>query len=95
MNAVRDDEADSLASLEEQILRAVEMVSALRQEKEALARKLDEAEAEKETALERAAEAGARFERVTQELETLRTERKQVRTRIEKLKDQLELLGGN
>ncbi|MBI4876555.1 MAG: hypothetical protein HY822_18110, partial [Acidobacteria bacterium] len=57
------------------------VVSALRQEKEALAR--------------RAAEAEQRLERVTLELESLRSERKQVRTRIEKLKDQLELLGGN
>lgn len=95
MNAVRDDEADSLASLEEQILRAVEVVSVLRQEKESLARKLEEAEAEKNAALQRATEAGARADRVAQELESLRAERKQVRTRIEKLKDQLELLGGN
>lgn len=95
MNAVRDEEADSLASLEEQILRAVEIVSVLRQEKEALARKLEEAEAERQAALERAAEASARCERVSQELEALRAERKQVRTRIEKLKDQLELLGGS
>ena len=95
MNAVRDDETDSLGGLEEQIVRAVEVVSVLRQEKEALARKLEEAETGKQAALDRAAEAGARFERVAQELETLRTERKQVRTRIEKLKDQLELLGGN
>ena len=95
MNAVRDDEADSLASLEEQILRAVEVVSVLRQEKEALALKLEEAEAEKSAALQQLAEAGTRLERVALELETMRAERKQVRTRIEKLKDQLELIGGN
>ncbi len=81
MNAVRDDETDSLSGLEEQILRAVEVVSVLRQEKDALARKLEEAEAERLAALK--------------ELESLRSERRQVRTRIEKLKDQLELLGGN
>jgi chromosome segregation ATPase len=95
MNAVRDDEADSLASLEEQILRAVEVVSVLRQEKDALALKLEEAEAEKSAALQQLAEAGTRLERVALELETMRAERKQVRTRIEKLKDQLELIGGN
>lgn len=81
MNAVRDEETDSLSGLEEQILRAVEVVSVLRQEKDALARKLEEAEAERLAALK--------------ELESLRSERRQVRTRIEKLKDQLELLGGN
>jgi 5-(carboxyamino)imidazole ribonucleotide synthase len=42
-----------------------------------------------------AAEAAARQDRLAQELESLRAERKQVRTRIEKLKDQLELLGGS
>lgn len=94
MNAVREDEADSLASLEQQIIRAVEVVSVLRQEKEALARKLEETEAEKNAALQRATEAGARADRVTQEMEALRAKREQVRTRIEKLKDQLELLGG-
>lgn len=94
MNPVREDDADSLASLEEQILRAVEMVGVLRQEKEALARKLEEAEADRAAALQQAAEAGARAEQVAREMESLRAERKQVRTRIEKLKDQLELLGG-
>ena len=81
MNSVRDDEADSLASLEAQILRAVEVVAVLRQEKEALERKLEAAESERVAAL--------------QQMEAMRAERKQVRTRIEKLKDQLELLGGN
>jgi chromosome segregation ATPase len=94
MNPVREDDADSLASLEEQILRAVEIVAVLRQEKDALARKLEESEADRATALQQAAEAGARAEQVAREMESLRAERKQVRTRIEKLKDQLELLGG-
>lgn len=94
MKPVREDDADALASLEEQILRAVEMVAVLRQEKDALARKLEEAEADRAAALQQAAEAGARAEQVAREMESLRAERKQVRTRIEKLKDQLELLGG-
>lgn len=94
MTLVREDDADSLASLEEQILRAVEMVSVLRQEKDALARKLEEAEADRAAALQQAAEVGARADQVAREMESLRAERKQVRTRIEKLKDQLELLGG-
>jgi chromosome segregation ATPase len=94
MTLVREDDADSLARLEEQILRAVEMVAVLRQEKDALARKLEEAEADRAAALQQAAEAGARADQVAREMESLRAERKQVRTRIEKLKDQLELLGG-
>ena len=94
MKPVREDDADSLTGLEEQILRAVEMVAVLRQEKDALARKLEEAEADRTAALQQAAEAGARADQVAREMESLRAERKQVRTRIEKLKDQLELLGG-
>ena len=95
MSSVRDDDADSLSSLEAQILRAVEMVSVLRRENEALAAKLQEAEAGREAAHQQAVEASARQDRLAQELESLRSERKQVRTRIEKLKDQLELLGGS
>lgn len=95
MKSVREEEADSLASLEEQILRAVEVVAVLRQEKDALARKLEEGEAERVAALQLAAEASARADRLALELESLRGERKQVRARIEKLKDQLELLGGS
>ena len=94
MNPVRDEEADSLASLEQQILRAVEVVSVLRQEKEALARRLEEAEAERGALVQQTTEARARADRLAQEMEALRAERKQVRSRIEKLKDQLELLGG-
>ena len=89
------DEADSLASLEERIYRAVEMVTALRQEKEDLLRRLDEAEAERAAAQQAVADAMARADRIGQELDALRQERKQVRTRIEKLKDQLELLGAS
>ncbi|MBI4876762.1 MAG: hypothetical protein HY822_19165, partial [Acidobacteria bacterium] len=64
MISVRDDEADSLGSLEQQILRAVEVVSILRQEKEALARRVEEAEAARAAAVQQAAEAGMRYERV-------------------------------
>jgi FtsZ-binding cell division protein ZapB len=73
-------EIDSLASLEDRILKAVELVSQLRKEKEA---------AERE-----AAEARALATRVSLEMEQLRSERKQVRTRIEKLLGQMDLLSG-
>jgi FtsZ-binding cell division protein ZapB len=73
-------EIDSLASLEDRILKAVELVSRLRAEKEA---------AERE-----ATEARAMATRVALEMEQLRSERKHVRTRIEKLLGQMDLLSG-
>jgi len=59
-------ELDALASLEERITKAVELVTTLRAERDA----------------------------AVQELEELRSERKQVRTRIEKLLGQMDLLSG-
>ena len=63
-------EDDALASLEDRIRRAVELVATLRAERDAL----------------------AESQKLRQELEALRGERKQVRTRIEKLLGQMELL---
>lgn len=100
------DDTDSLASLEERITRAVELVSQLRQERDAAVARADSmaahqtsAQAEIETALadrEDARRALAEVEqqnaRLTQEIESLKTERKQVRGRIEKLLSQLDSL---
>jgi FtsZ-binding cell division protein ZapB len=66
-------ELDALASLEDRITRAVELVTTLRAEKADL-------EAQRDSAVE--------------ELNELRSERKQVRTRIEKLLGQMDLLSG-
>ena len=66
-------ELDALASLEERITKAVELVITLRAEKADL-------EAQRDAAI--------------QELDELRSERKQVRTRIEKLLGQMDLLSG-
>lgn len=63
--------ADSLSSLEDRIQKAVQLVSRLRQEKEA--------------AQQEAAEAHAENARLAEQLNALETERKQVRARIEKL----------
>jgi len=71
---------DSLATLEERILRAVELVARLRQEKD--------------EALRRAAEAEAQRAAFEAELESLRSERRQVRGRIEKLLAQIDQLSG-
>jgi len=74
-------EADSLDSLEERVTRAIELVTALRQERDQLAEKLSAAESENA--------------RIAGELDHLRSERKQVRTRIEKLLGQMDLLSAS
>jgi len=71
-------ETDPLASLEERITRAAELVANLRAEKADL-------EAQLRSALEDR-------DSYRQELDELRSERKQVRTRIEKLLGQMDLL---
>ncbi|MFB3826857.1 MAG: cell division protein ZapB [Bryobacteraceae bacterium] len=62
---------DSLSSLEERVTRAVQLVSRLRQEKEAAQRE--------------AAEARAEAARLAEHVKSLEADRKQVRGRIEKL----------
>lgn len=79
MNATQQ-ELDSLGHLEERITRAVELVTTLRADKSALESQLAAAIAERDS--------------VRQELDDLRSERRQVRTRIEKLLGQMDLLSG-
>ncbi len=79
-----ETEADSLSRLEEQVRKAADIVTRLRRERDA-------AIAEKEAALRQAAEVRTQLDAAAQELETLRSERKQVRSRIEKLLGQTEL----
>jgi FtsZ-binding cell division protein ZapB len=71
-------DVDSLSSLEERIQRAVLWVAQLRQEKAA--------------AVEVATQAKAEAERLAKEVKTLEAERKQVRSRIEKLLGQIDQL---
>jgi len=73
-------ELDSLASLEERINRAVDLVTTLRAERADMESQLNASLAERDS--------------MGQELEELRAERKQVRTRIEKLIGQMDLLKG-
>ena len=69
---------DPLASLEDRIQQAVQLVGRLRQEKDA--------------ALAQAAEAQAEAGRLADELAALQAERKQVRSRVEKLLEQIDQL---
>jgi FtsZ-binding cell division protein ZapB len=77
-STTRIEDADALQSLEERILRAVDLVSQLRQERDAALKMNDDLKAENT--------------RISEELETLQSERKQVRTRIEKLLGQMDHL---
>jgi FtsZ-binding cell division protein ZapB len=80
---VPDD--DALAILEDRIRRTVELVATLRAERDA-------AVAEMEAARNAAGSALTDSQKIRHELESLRNERKHVRTRIEKLLGQMDLL---
>ena len=76
-----DQESDSLSSLEDRIQRAVQLVVRLRQEREAAV--AEALEARREAAL------------LADEVKTLQSERKQVRSRIEKLLSQIDQLSAS
>ena len=69
-----------MGSLEERIQQTVQLVARLRQERDA--------------ALKQTAEAKAEVARMAGEIKTLQAERKQVRTRIERLLGQIDQLSG-
>ena len=73
-------ENDSLQALEQRIQQAVQLVGRLRQERDA--------------AVQEAAAARADATRLSDELKSLHAERKQVRSRIEKLLGQIDQLSG-
>lgn len=83
---VEGHEADALAQLEERIQRAVVLVARLRQEKDAALKELVETQA----AWEESQIANAKL---SEELLTLKTERQQVRGRLEKLLGHIDQLG--
>jgi uncharacterized coiled-coil DUF342 family protein len=87
-------EDDSLASLEDRIRKTVELVSQLRAERDAAFADRDAAFAERDAARTTAGTAMTEAQRLRQEIDDLRGERKQVRTRIEKLLGQMDLLSG-
>jgi len=78
--------SDALSRLEDRIQRAVSLVLQLRQEKDSLTNKLNDSEA----AL---ADSQSENARLSDEIQTLKTERQQVRGRLEKLLDHIDQLG--
>ena len=84
---------DSLADLEERILRTVELVGTLRAERDEAVAELAEARAViQDLSAFKKAEAEARALR--DEVAGLRAERKQVRLRFEKLLAQMDVVSG-
>lgn len=73
--------SDALATLEERITRAVQLLSNLRSENEQLERDKRELQ--------------DKVQQLTEEVDALRGERKQVKSRIEKLLTQLDLLSAS
>jgi FtsZ-binding cell division protein ZapB len=82
----QDPEIDALSHLEERIQKAVSLVNRLRQEKEAALKEL----ASTQQALSDSQDTTARL---SEEIEAMRTERHQVRNRIEKLLGHIDQLG--
>jgi FtsZ-binding cell division protein ZapB len=74
-------DTDSLASLEERITRAVQILTTLRHENQQLQN--DKTELQQ------------KVQQLSEEVDALRGERKQVKTRIEKLLSQLDLLSAS
>ncbi len=73
------EQEDSLSSLEDRVLKAVQAVTRLRQERETTLREL--------------AESRAETARLKEDMKALQAERKQVRERIEKLLQTIDQLG--
>jgi len=109
MEAVQEEGIDNLASLEERITRAVQVITNLRSENGHLQDKLKGTEQElaaAKTELEETRSLSEEFQKengtleqkvtqLSQEVESMRGERKQVKHRIEKLLDQLDLLSAS
>jgi FtsZ-binding cell division protein ZapB len=82
----QEPEIDTLSHLEERIQKAVALVHRLRQEKDAALKELAAAQASYTESQDTNA-------RLNEEIEALRTERHQVRNRIEKLLGHIDQLG--
>jgi uncharacterized coiled-coil DUF342 family protein len=93
-NQIRIDESDALASLEERILRAVQLVTQLRSEKEAAEAQARAARSDNQSVASQIEELKSENARLLDEVTELREEREQVRSRIEKLLGQMDSLGG-
>lgn len=93
------EDTDTLAGLEDRILRAVQLVTRLKEENADLKERLAAAESEARLAVEARTDSDealasfrANASKAEEELEVLQAERKQVKARIEKLLGQMDQL---
>jgi chromosome segregation ATPase len=99
METVNEEGIDTLASLEQRIQRAVELMTSLRSENQQLNEQLASVKSERDDALRELEEtrsqlsaSEAQVSSLSGDLGNLRDERKQVKSRIEKLLGQMDLL---
>jgi chromosome segregation ATPase len=99
---VQLEDTDTLSGLEDRILRAVQLVSKLKEENADLKERLAAAESEASVASAARTDAEEALDalkvnatKVEKELEALQIERKQVKARIEKLLGQMDLLSAS
>lgn len=109
MEAAVQESIDTLASLEERINRAVQVITDLRNENSRLERdltttneeltsakaQLEELQVSYEQARRESGALEQNVKRLSEEVDSLRGERKQVKTRIEKLLSQLDLVSAS
>ena len=86
------EDTDSLQGLEERILKAVGLVNKLKEENRSLQEQLTAALAGEKKALAELESVKSNTSSADKELELLRTERKHVKNRIEKLLGQMDHL---
>ncbi len=79
------DSNDALQKLEEKLLKVIEVFKRTQAEKRALQEELDTLKANSK-------DGAKRFEAFERELQALRRERDEVRTRVEKILQQIEIL---
>jgi chromosome segregation ATPase len=108
-DTLQEQQVDTLADLEERITRAIQAISTLRSDNSQLQDRLQSTQAELESTRASRDEVQAlseefqkenndlneRLKQATDELEGLKDERKHVRTRIEKLLGQLDLVSAS
>jgi uncharacterized coiled-coil DUF342 family protein len=102
METVHEEGIDTLASLEQRVHRAVELLTSLRGENQELneqpsAARLERDERQKELDQARSSLSSTeeQVKALSEELNELRSERKQVKSRIEKLLGQMDLLSAS
>ena len=102
METVNEESVDTLGNLEQRIQRAVELLTTLRGENHKLNEQLSEVTMERDIASEELAgvrsqlsNSEAQVSKLSEEAESLREERKQVKNRIEKLLGQMDLLNAS